>query len=34
MQLVPAPARMPGTDRSSERVKTTTQAGDTPPTVR
>jgi len=34
MQLVPAPARMPGTDRSSERVKPTTEAGSVPPTVR
>jgi len=34
MQLVAAPARMPGTDRSSERVKPTTEAGSVPPTVR
>jgi len=34
MQLVPAPARMPGTDRSSERVKPTIDAGNVPPTVR
>lgn len=34
MQLVAAPARMPGTDRNSERVKPITEAGSVPPTVR
>lgn len=34
MRLVPAPARMPGIDRASDRVKPSAPAGDAPPTAR
>ena len=34
MQLVTAPARMPGVDRRQDRIKTTTKVGEVAPTSR